>query len=112
MKLITIFLISNACNLVFAGPASASTAAAGPVTTVVVSRSLGRVFFSQNNSRSSMPGCATNSAWVFDYTTVQGSAQLSQILTAYATGKPLFISGTNNCPDTTGYESVDFATLP
>lgn len=110
------YLISNAAFLfvmaVGINPVMASTASTGMISNVLISQTTSRAYFNQNNARSAMPACATNAQWVFNYTTAQGQGLLAQLLGAYHAGKPLYVSGTNSCPDTAGYETVDYLTLP
>lgn len=65
-----VYLFSNAMLLIlstgFVDPAMASTASGGLVSNVLISQTTSRAYFSQNNSRSAMPACATNAQWVFN----------------------------------------------
>lgn len=56
-----------------------------------------RAFFEQNGTRTARPACATATRWVIDTSTTSGQAMFAHLLTVYALGKKIYISGTGNC---------------
>jgi len=66
----------------------------------------GLVFFNQSSAHTNKPACAaSNDRWAINAATPGGQALLSVLLTAYAAGKAVTITGTGACaewPDTEG----------
>lgn len=78
-----------------ATPASASTANSGLVTNVLVG---GQFFFYQNGSHTGLPSCSQSGGrWVIDTSTAIGQIMAANVMTAYASGRPIIVVGTGNC---------------
>jgi hypothetical protein len=57
-------------------------------------------FLMTGGTRASVPSCASANpnSWVVDVSTPQGQALAASIMTAFATGKKIYIQGTGACP--------------
>ena len=82
------------------------------MTQVLVSQTLNMVFVTTTGNRSARPACATNTNWVFNYISSQGQGLLNAMMAAKINGFILNISGTGNCLDLNGYESINYLVLP
>ena len=90
-------------------PAAAGQAAYGTVYNVMpYLNGSGLMFFSQAGSTTGHPACATQPRWVINLSTPGGQAAASTIITAYATGKPIAVTGTGSCADWGDTESILF----
>jgi hypothetical protein len=99
--------LSGLCAVVpvLSGRASASDSGIGSITQVISNNS-GRVFVTQNGSRSTRPACAVDPRWVINGSTETGKAMLASMLTAYATNRQILILGTGACADWGDSESI------
>jgi len=76
-------------------PVSASGLASGTITSVVYTS--GRVLFFTSGTRTAQPTCACCNRWEIDFTTAQAQSFVALLLTAYASGRNVTISGTGTC---------------
>jgi hypothetical protein len=83
---------------VMALPAHASDASSGTITQPQATQN-GAVIFMHSGTRTAPPSCGAGYAtrWAVDASTVQGQAQLSVLLTAYALRKSITIHGAGTC---------------
>lgn len=67
-------------------------------------------FFQEGPNRTGYPACAGNfpTRWSFNASTPGGQSVLSTILTAYATNKPIYVSGKGVCDVAGDTESVGY----
>ncbi|MBB4096560.1 hypothetical protein [Sphingomonas kyeonggiensis] len=77
------------------GTATASDQKPGKVTSV--QQTLNRFFFYTNGTRTARPSCDCCGRWEIDANTAAGQAQISIVLTAYATQRTLEVAGTGSC---------------
>jgi len=91
--------------MLFAQPASAGTASAGLITHTI-SFPAGQFIFSQNGARTSAPSCAFQGRWAVDVSTAGGQAAQANVLTAFAMGKPVYVTGTGTCSVDSASETV------
>ena len=55
-------------------------------------------WFTLSNTHNSPPACATKPQWVIkDENSVAGKTQISILLAAWASGKTIFVTGSNSC---------------
>ena len=104
------FVIAAAGALLLAaGASSASIADAGLLDTVIVWPG-GQVMVSTSGTRASVPSCGSSHPrqFAFDSTTAAGRAQLSVLLTAYASGKSVRIIGTALCDVVGDTETINY----
>lgn len=90
--------------------ASASIGAAGKVYRIIVFPN-GIVMFDHSGQRSALPSCVESpqeARWTFDSTTPAGQGRLAQLLTAYATGAEVIVTGLGTCSDWSLTESINF----
>lgn len=91
--------------------ATAGTAASGTITSTV-SFPTGPFIFYQNGARTSPPACATiPTRWAIDVSTATGQAAEANILTAFATGQPIFVYGTGTCSVDGSSETALYVTV-
>lgn len=66
----------------------------------LVPSSQGFSFVTTGGTRQSTPQCASGNpvGWAVDNSTPQGQAIAASIITAFSTGKNIYISGTGSCP--------------
>jgi hypothetical protein len=108
-----IFSKGLACSVFLGAIASVPVAASeaqGRVTRVYVMNDGQAMFHLDAPLRTGLPACAVNlpTRWAFNANTPAGQAKLSLVLTAYASGKELYVVGQNSCPDWGDTESVNF----
>ena len=94
-----IFSILAAC----AGVSTRAQAIAGSASDVQISQIIpgaaGFTFMTTGGTRSTAPACATlPSTWAIDVTTAQGQAMVASAITAFSTGKRMYIGGSGLCP--------------
>ena len=87
--------------------AVASTAADGRITAYFTDPS-GLVLFDTSGTRSTRPSCADPVANNFSYRadTLPKQAILASIMTAYASGRTVYITGTGTCSEVPNVESI------
>jgi hypothetical protein len=95
--------------------ADAGSSSSGLVSNIIpqnpISGSPSVVFFTSSGTRSGRPACATSARWVINTTTIGGQVMVSVLLTAYARGRPVSVSGTGACDDWSGAESVSYLVM-
>lgn len=93
----SLILAASAC-CVMALPAQASDASSGTITQPQATQN-GAVIFVHSGTRTAAPACGAGYAtrWAVDASTLQGQAQLSVLLTAYALHKSITIHGAGTC---------------
>ena len=107
LRCVAVSLAAAAALAVHAG-----TADLGTVSEVHIF-SNGQVIFYTSGTRSNAPGCATQlSRFAFDSSTVGGKSQLSGLLVAYSTGKPIVIYGTGACDIYGDTETLSYYYMP
>jgi hypothetical protein len=89
-----------------AGIASASATGSGYLTQYLILN--GVAFFWHNGTRSTPPACDTQGRFAFNVTTPVGQAALSGLLTAFASHKPVAITGTGACTDWSDSETMQY----
>lgn len=99
------FILSFAM-LIQASIASASVASSGYLTQYLILN--GIAFVWHNGTRSTPPSCDTQGRFAFNVTTPAGQAALSGILTAFASHKPVAITGTGACTDWSDSETMQY----
>ena len=95
-------------------PAYAGGAApVGTINTIqpLVSPPLGVLFFNTTGSHTGGPSCATGTRWAIDTTTSAGQTMASVVLTAYALGKQIAVTGTGTCSAWSDTETVYYLTV-
>jgi hypothetical protein len=107
--LVTTF-VALCCSL-YANPASAGWQGPGTITNISMDAS-GVAFISMNGTRAANPACVTQSRWAIAANTLLGQSMLSIAATAYATGKPIGMTGTNNCSLWGDTESIQWLGTP
>jgi len=101
------WLIAGAILAIHTSPAQASDQGPGQIFYVHAMQG-GVVLFSLSGPRNTQPSCGPLNRWSFDASSSDGQAVLSILLTAYATGKPVIVKGSNICPDGYETERVDY----
>lgn len=88
-------------------PAQAGTSDLGKITGVLPHT--GAFFFNMTSNRTSAPSCATAAnRWVINSATSQGQAMIAGLLTAYATGRRISVTGTGTCALWADTETVEY----
>ena len=83
----------------------------GTVSSILSDRD-GRLFFNTSGARTGAPACATAARWVINMSSSGGQIIASTVLTAYAQGKAVSVSGTGTCQEWSDTESVLNVFLP
>jgi hypothetical protein len=99
--------ISACIALCVSGPASASTASPGNITTLLPSAA-GMLFFNHTGTRTGRPSCATLDRWVFSTTTPAGQTLASALLTAWSLHKQITVIGNGVCDTWGDTETVSY----
>lgn len=99
-------LILALAALVQASMASASVTGPGYLWQYLVLN--GVAFIWHNGTRSTPPSCDTQGRFAFNVTTPAGQAALAGILTAFASHKPVVITGTGACTDWSDSETMQY----
>src|SRR3974390_713414 len=68
----------------------------------------GIFMFTVTDWRTGVPSCATQSMFALNGTTPAGRSMVAGILTAYTTGKAIYVSGTGACNDWGDTANVDY----
>ena len=89
---------------VWAGVSIPELAIAGSASDVQISQIIpgtaGFTFMTTGGTRSAAPACATlPNTWAIDVTTAQGQAMVASAITAFSTGKRMYIGGSGLCPN-------------
>ncbi|MEX2963363.1 hypothetical protein [Microbulbifer sp. TYP-18] len=70
----------------------------GQISGVTVRASDGLHYFTMHGTTTDKPACATNTYWIIkDENSTAGKSQLSVVLTAYASGKTVAVTGSGEC---------------
>ncbi len=71
----------------------------GQITQIIVRQSDGLHYFFMTGTATNRPTCAAEQKYwmIKDENSVAGKSQLSMLLTAYAAGKTIHVSGTGEC---------------
>lgn len=71
----------------------------GQITKILVRQSDGLHYFFMSGTATNRPACAAgHTYWILkDENSIAGKSQLSMLLTAYASGKTVSVSGTDAC---------------
>ena len=108
-KLIYISLLL--CSL-FTAPAWAAGTQTGQVTMVMVRASDGLVWFNMNGKATGHPSCAFYNYWMIkNENSNAGKQQLTQLLTARASGQAITVTGSGTCtrwPDGEDVGEIDY----
>jgi hypothetical protein len=107
IKLIVAVLFFSQFMLIL--PAAASEINPTQVTQVLAGPHYGnKVIITISNKPQSIPSCQTNPrySYVFDASTESGKVTLSLVLTAYASGKNVWLGGLERCDLYSGIESL------
>ena len=91
-----LIFLSAVAFMSFTQAASAGTAGSGLVTNTV-SFPAGQFLFYQNGARNSAPSCALQGRWAIYVSTPGGQAAQANVLTAFAMGRPITVTGTGTC---------------
>jgi hypothetical protein len=78
-----------------ASPAAAGTGNGIPFNVVV--ESSGVAIFNLPGTHAGNPTCSTSGRWAFVANTPAGQGMLATLLTAYGSGKTIFVNGTGDC---------------
>lgn len=70
----------------------------------------GVVIVYTDGTRTGIPGCATSfpNRFAFDSTTSAGKSKWAGILSAFLTGKPVYIAGTGDCSASSSSETLSY----
>jgi hypothetical protein len=106
--LLNALICFTAFGFVASVPAAASSAQ-GKVSRVYMVYGVAMILL-DTPPRAGVPACGAGNGtrWAFNATTPAGQAMLSVILTAYASGRPVSIYGTNTCLDWGDTESIEW----
>jgi hypothetical protein len=89
--------------------ARASAANNGTINTII-SMPSGVFLFNSNGTRTTIPSCATNepARWAINGSTAAGQSTIAVVLSAYAAGKQVFVSGASTCNTWGDTEDVQY----
>ena len=91
-----------------AGPAMAGSQT-GTVTAVSIDTNGGPYVFMLSGTHGAQPGCASDGYWaITSISTDNAKSMIATILTAYASGKQVYVEGAGTCPPSYPRESVAF----
>lgn len=91
-----VIAIGATIGLGMANPASAGTASAGNITSVLP-HTAGGLFFNQTGTRTGRPSCSVADRWVINTTNAAGQAVASALLTAWSLHKQIAVTGSGAC---------------
>ena len=101
-------LVLPVFSTVVAAPSCyAQSTTAGTISNIIVLPG-GAVVFNQSGQRYNIPSCGAGepTRWAFNVNSNEGQARFASLLSAYAMGKSITISGSGACPDWGDTESV------
>jgi hypothetical protein len=106
---IFLFIVS----VLFVNSLAAAGAQGGKVLNLQVRASDGLIAFDLEGIHDQRPACATHSYWIIkDENSATGKRQLALLIAAQASGRPVFINGSNSCTRWVDGEDVDSLTIP
>ncbi len=108
MKSFIRFFLSAIVMVGLTTPAMAGNQS-GTVTAVSIDNNGGPYIFMLSGTHGSQPGCASDAYWaITNISTDNAKSMIATILTAYASGKPVYVEGAGTCPASYPRESVAF----